>query len=71
MSKGTRVYPVRLSPAVVELCEETIKRRNDWSREEPWTFSQFVRIALVEKVKKMARSRTPYRRKRAEGTCQQ
>ena len=71
MSAGTRIYPVRLRPELVELTEETIARRNEWTRDEPWTFSEFIRVALVEKIKKMARSRKPYRRKRAEGTCQQ
>jgi hypothetical protein len=36
---------------------ETVQRRNLWSRERPWTLSDFIGIALKEKIRKMARSR--------------
>jgi metal-responsive CopG/Arc/MetJ family transcriptional regulator len=65
MSKGTRVYPVRLPADLVAEVELTVQRRNLMSREEPWTFSDFLRIALREKVCKMERSRKPRGRRPA------
>jgi hypothetical protein len=62
-SKGTLIYPVRLDPFLVAQVEETIARRNLWSPEEPWTFSDFVRICLRREMRKMHRSRAPRRKK--------
>lgn len=57
MSKGTKAFPVRLPNKLLQEVNETIQRRNDHSKEEPWTFSDFVRIALREKISKMERGR--------------
>ncbi len=57
MSKGTPLTNVRLDSATVAEVVETIARRNLWSREEAWTVSEFIRVAIREKMHKMARSR--------------
>ena len=71
MSLGTDRYTFRLPKALMDVVAETIARRNDWTRNEPWDLSEFVRVALREKVKKMARSRRRVRRNRAPVTVQQ
>lgn len=57
MSAGTPVRAIRLSATLMAEIEITIARRNLWSREEPWNLSEFVRIAVTEKMKHMERSR--------------
>lgn len=57
MSKGTQVYSVRINPFLVELARETIERRNNFCGGVPWTFSDFITIAMREKLAKMKRSR--------------
>lgn len=57
MSKGTKRFAFRLPPSLIDEMEETISRRNHNAPGEPWTFSDFVRIACREKVAKMERSR--------------
>jgi hypothetical protein len=56
-SAGTTMRSFRFNEAFWEMVEETVERRNTWSMRPPWTLSQFVRIAIVEKIKKMERSR--------------
>lgn len=67
MSKGNRIFAVRVDNVLLELIDETIQRRNTWTRGIPWTFSDFVRVAVLEKAKKMKRSRRP-RAPRHKGT---
>lgn len=57
MSKGTPKHFVRFSDELLKLVWETIHRRNEWSDQEPWTLSDFLRVAINEKIAKMARSR--------------
>jgi hypothetical protein len=57
MSRGTERYTFRLPPKLMREVEATRLLRNQNTREEPWTLSDLVRIALAEKVKKMNRSR--------------
>jgi hypothetical protein len=57
MSRGTERYTYRLPPELVELVEATIQLRNLHTDREPWSQSDFVRLALLEKVRKMDRSR--------------
>jgi hypothetical protein len=57
MSRGTRVVPVRLPEDLMVMVQITIELRNQNSPEAPWTLSDFIRIALSEKIRKMARSR--------------
>lgn len=62
-SKGTPRTTVRIDGGLMEDIEIAIDRRNTWSREEGWTVSDFLRVAALEKLAKMRRSRAP-RRKR-------
>lgn len=66
-SKGNKVVPVRMDPELLSAALVTIQTRNIFTTEQPWTFSDFVRVALVEKMKKMERSRRPRSRKHLAG----
>jgi Arc/MetJ-type ribon-helix-helix transcriptional regulator len=57
MSKGTQRYTFRLPEQLLNDVQEQIVGRNDRSADTPWTLSDFVRIALQEKLDKMSRSR--------------
>jgi hypothetical protein len=57
MSKGTQVYPVRLPQLLVEMAQATIRFRGVGKTGKAWTLSDFIRVAMAEKVKKMDRSR--------------
>lgn len=56
-SKGTPRITVRIPDDVRQMIEEVIAHRNLHSREKPWTLSDFAALAMIEKVRKMARSR--------------
>lgn len=58
-TKGTPVQRFRLCEELYEEVIEAIDRRNLWSVQEPWTFSEFIRTAVREKLDKMERSRKP------------
>lgn len=58
MSAGNPVKPIRLPHDLLKAVHEEINRRNRHCREEPWTFSDYVREALHEKIAKGLRSRT-------------
>jgi len=65
MSRGTRIYAVRLPNALMSEVEAQIDSRNVWSSEIPWTLSDFIRVCIVRELRKMARSRKrPVRRTR-------
>lgn len=68
MSLGTDRYTFRLDKAMMDAVAETIERRNEWTRDVPWDLSEFVRVAIREKLKKMARCRRRARRHRAPVT---
>ena len=57
MSKGTKPVAVRLPKELLSEVVKTVERRNRNSTEGPWSLSDFIRIALVEKITKMHRSR--------------
>jgi hypothetical protein len=57
VSKGTPMIGVRIPPDVREMVELVIAHRNAHTRHQPWTLSDFTALALIEKVRKMARSR--------------
>jgi hypothetical protein len=40
-----------------ELMLETIQRRNEASFKQPWSISDFIGVAIADKIKKMGRSR--------------
>jgi hypothetical protein len=64
MSKGTRIMPVRFPD---ELAAEVFRELSlsERTREgEPWTFSDFVRLAVAEKIAHRKRSRAKRARKK-------
>lgn len=56
-SKGTARYTFRLPPELMMEVEATIQLRNEHTTQEEWDLSEFVRVALREKVSKMDRCR--------------
>lgn len=66
MSKGSTLYPVRMPKELEEKVFQAIEDRNKLTTVEPWTFSEFVRSAIREKLNHMQRSRKQYgKRKKA------
>jgi Arc/MetJ-type ribon-helix-helix transcriptional regulator len=65
MSRGTQVYSVRIPDDLMAKVEEQILSRNAFAPGQPWNRSDFIVIALVEKLKKMARSRSKRPARRA------
>jgi hypothetical protein len=63
MSKGNRLFAFRMTAQLYALVEETIERRNVWTRNAPWTMTDFFHAAIREKIRKMRRSRKPRTRK--------
>lgn len=57
MSKGTAIYYVRLPATLVELTQATIALRGLGKSGKQWTLSDFIRVAMAEKILKMNRSR--------------
>lgn len=58
MSKGNQIVPVRIPlPLAVDM-DQAIAGRNAVARGEPWTVSEFIRVAIAEKLAKMSRSRS-------------
>jgi hypothetical protein len=55
-SKGTPIRTFRCQDDLWDQIKEAIERRNQWSRDEPWTLSDFMGAAIREKLAKMARS---------------
>lgn len=63
MSKGTDRYTFRLPQDMMAEVAATIYRRNLHTDREPWELSEFVRVAIREKLAKMERSRKRAARK--------
>lgn len=71
MAKGNPQLATRITPEFLAWVEKQIEslnyhqsRRND----EPWDMARFIRAAIVEKLKKMQRSRDWH--KKSRGRCQ-
>jgi len=62
MSKGTPRYTFRLPEDLMQAVELQILSRNACSPREEWDTSEFVRVALREKLAKMKRSRVKGRK---------
>lgn len=62
MSRGSRIVKVRVPENLLAWIEETIAGRNQRTRKEPWTMSDFLREAVAEKLKHMSRSRRRVRK---------
>jgi hypothetical protein len=56
-SKGTPIKTLRVPEDLSTEVQETIDRRNMWSRETAWTWTDFCLVAIREKIDKMRRSR--------------
>lgn len=57
MSAGTPVYSVRIPADLGAQIDQTISRRNDNTKHEPYLFGGFCLAAIREKIRKMERSR--------------
>lgn len=57
MSKGTKVFSLRIDDELFAAVHAAILKRNLHTRDEDWTFTDFMRAALREKLAKMERSR--------------
>lgn len=57
MTAGNPRIVVRIPPALKREMLEAIKSRNHRTREEPWELSDFVRIAIRDKLHHIQRSR--------------
>jgi Arc/MetJ-type ribon-helix-helix transcriptional regulator len=57
MSRGSKIVPVRLPADLLEALELQIERRNRYSRRRPWNRSDAARYAIMQLLRKMARSR--------------
>lgn len=62
MSKGSKVVPVRMGEDLLEQVKAIVKRSAKTRFEGEWTVSEFVRAAVVDKLRHMERSRRPRRR---------
>lgn len=62
MTLGNPKIIIRVPRELIAEMKEAIRRRNLRSREEPWVFSDFVRIAIRDKLHHMQRSRGRKRR---------
>jgi len=58
MSKGTRKYPIRIPDDIAREINLAIDSRNFHSRESGWTFSDWIRKAIREKLAHTKRSRS-------------
>jgi len=69
MSKGTRVYTLRIDEATMEQISGNIERANEYRREVPYTLTSWILAAIREKMAHGKRSRKP-RAKRAKQTAE-
>jgi len=57
MSKGNPKIIVRIPPELIDLMDLAIASRNLMTRDEIWTRSDWLRKAILEKLKHIKRSR--------------
>lgn len=57
MSKGNAVIPVRFTENLLAWMDEEIEMRNGRTADEPWNRSDFIRAAVIDKLKHRGRSR--------------
>jgi len=58
MSLGSKRVIFRIPKKLNEEMLLAVLQRNTFSREEPWTISRFMLVAIREKLDKMERSRS-------------
>lgn len=64
-SKGSPMVALRIPQELLTEIEATMKKRNVVAFGEPWSRTDFILVAIKEKLAHMARSRRPGRRRRA------
>lgn len=57
MNKASRYVPIRIPMDVWDEMELTIRRAEQYRRDEPWNTTTFIITAIREKLAKMDRSR--------------
>lgn len=57
MAAGTQVYTIRLGDRLVERMEGFLRRRHEQPCCTEWSRSDFIRVAIEEKIAKGERSR--------------
>lgn len=67
MRKGSPIIPVRVKPELLARMQQTIAQRNAFTREAPWSMTDFVLSAVQDKLRHLdcARQQTARRRKGA------
>jgi len=61
MARGTPLIAVRLAPLLRMAVEAALLSRNQRARGAAWTLSDFIRVALEDKLNHYSRSRRPRR----------
>lgn len=60
--RGTQVYSVRLEESLIESVGKWLAKRGRHPTLEPMTFTDFIRVAIREKLDKDARNKESYER---------
>jgi len=69
MSAGNKIVNVRFEDGLYARLQEEIEKRNQGSRGEVWSISDYVRVAVLEKVAHSERGRKQVKVKKF--TCEQ
>jgi hypothetical protein len=64
MSKGNAIIGVRVKPELLARVQQTIERRNQLTREAPWSMTDFVLAAVHDKLRHLDRARRQTARRR-------
>ncbi len=64
MARGSPIIPLRVPPDVLQEWQAALASRNAVSAEPPQTLSEFIRAAVADKLKHLARGRQQRRRHR-------
>lgn len=59
MSRGNVIVKTRVPADLLAAIEVQIAKRNHHSAEQPWDMSDWIRVAMREKLAKMIRCRAP------------
>jgi hypothetical protein len=59
VSRGNTVLQVRVPDLLLAQIERQIASRNYHTNREPWVISDWIRVAMIEKLRKMERCRAP------------
>lgn len=61
MSRGNPIVQMRVDDELLQKIDEAIESRNEHSREAPWTRSDWLRQAVLDKLSHIARSKAKKR----------